>query len=160
MAKLGKIRLTEPGPYLAMAILCEKVLTESDNVISAIRVIDNLTIGEAPDIGARFVPGIQLLTMFKSGGNLGDYPLRIDVTYPTSIRKTIISQTLTFSNPSLDSGTYMTGAIPIRWNGEGYYLYDVYLNDKFCTRVPLQILVEKNTEPPPTKVAGTRKKKK
>ena len=33
-----------PGPYVCMALLCEKVLNEQDGVLSVIRVIDRITV--------------------------------------------------------------------------------------------------------------------
>ncbi len=32
------------GPYLAFAVICERVLTEADGTISLIRVVDRFTI--------------------------------------------------------------------------------------------------------------------
>lgn len=63
------------GPFLAVAVLCEKVLEEKDGVLSAIRMVDRIVqtaIGPAAPEEMPPVPvNLTALVCFKSGGGSG-----------------------------------------------------------------------------------------
>lgn len=65
------------GPYLAMALLCEKVLREADGVLSLIRIVDRITVSfSGPDAPVQMPPAPVNLTLvvgFKSGFARGPY---------------------------------------------------------------------------------------
>ena len=43
--------MTFGGPYLQVAAICEKVLSESDGALSLIRMVDRFTVaGQAPEM--------------------------------------------------------------------------------------------------------------
>jgi hypothetical protein len=46
-------------------VLCEKVLIEKDNTVSAVRIVDRLMFGQAPTAEARVAQILSLLTMAK-----------------------------------------------------------------------------------------------
>ena len=65
------------GPFLAAAVICERVLAEADNVWSAMRIVDGITmqdpIAEAhpPALEMMLAPNLTILVMVKSGSFQG-----------------------------------------------------------------------------------------
>lgn len=77
MAKRRRRKLTAGGPYLAIAVLCEKVLQDKDGVASLIRIVDRVTVTaagteapeEMPVVGLSYVMALA----FKAGIARGKY---------------------------------------------------------------------------------------
>ena len=59
------------GPYLAFAVICERVLREIDGVLSLIRIFDTLTInGSGQRLSPTNLP-LSLAVSFRKGGKEG-----------------------------------------------------------------------------------------
>ncbi len=129
------------GPYLLAAFLCEKVLTESDGVKSAIRIVDRVTrtgIGpKAPQKMRPFDYEIALLIKLKSGAARGPYPLRIALRKPTRKNPPPLELTVSFEE---DRGADVVVQLRIRFDREGLYWIDIYLRNMRLTRIPLRVV--------------------
>ncbi len=68
------------GPFLQMAVFCEKVLQERDGVLSAIRIVDrfmhSLSGAEAPEIMPPIKTEVSILIGLKSGSVRGKQELK------------------------------------------------------------------------------------
>src|SRR5687767_5597282 len=78
------------GPHLAMAVLCQNVLIEKDNVVSVIRVVDRVTQSAVgPDAPETMPPlGIQLMAMImlKAGSARGSFTVRLRPEDPRGVQ--------------------------------------------------------------------------
>jgi len=65
------------GPFLQIAVFCEKVLDEKDGVVSAIRIIERLKFSASGEGAPEKMPPmnipIVLLVRFKSGDVSGEH---------------------------------------------------------------------------------------
>ena len=133
----------ESGPYLSAAFLCEKVLTESDNVKSAIRIVDRVTHTvvrpDPPPTMEPFEHQLVLYLRFKSGSARGPMSLEVRFTKPSGESPTPLQQTINFEGED-DRGTDVVGNMNLKLDLAGLYWFDVYLDRERLTRIPLRIV--------------------
>lgn len=136
------------GPHLHMAVLCEKVLTEGDGVLSIIRVIDQLTqTAVGPDPPEQMPPfladNLTMVITIKADQARGRYGIKIRPEAPGGIQLPEIEQPITISAGPGGVNLVMPMVLPV--SGEGVYWFDVFLTapgpqeDRLLTRVPLEI---------------------
>ena len=131
------------GPYLAAAVLCEKVLQEKDGVLSAIRLVDRFIItasgteppGQMPKVNI----SITALIIFKSGNARGSRTVTIRAIKPSGfvLPDTLLSM---FLEGEDDRGVSLIANIVLEDSEEGVYWFEVLCNDDFVTRMPLRVV--------------------
>ena len=135
--------VSEGGPYLQMAVLCERVQIEPDGSASILHVTDQVAI--RPDAGsgnwpmAKQVVTLALALSFNSGGS--------HVRHTVRVRPSEEVAAAPDRELELDfSGTNRTGnfVLPLELEiaSEGLYWFDVFLDDALVTRVPLHVRFE------------------
>ena len=133
------------GPYLNAAILCERVLQEKDEVISAIRMIDRVTVTVHASSSPETLPptpmSLYALISFKSGNAKGRHTLKLVVETPSGIRLPEQLFPLLFEGD--DRGVNLVLSINTIVDQEGVYWFDVILEDQLFTRMPLRILYQR-----------------
>jgi len=76
------------GPWLAMAVLCEKVIESKTGVLSVINVIDRIVISPGGPQVPEQMPTIPIQAtaaiMFKSGFATTQYTMRMTLSKPSS----------------------------------------------------------------------------
>ncbi len=89
------------GPYLELAVLCERVLEERDGVLSLVRLVDRLEVtvpGPAGAAGPAALAPVQLFAVvgFKSGQARGRHQLRLTLERPDGLRRLLAELPLLF----------------------------------------------------------------
>jgi hypothetical protein len=154
MAKSGT-RSKNRGPYLTAALICETILEDKDGSLSAIRIVDTVSVQVPPDAPAdipsesnRLPIQVNLLLAFKTGGAPGEHALRIDVQSPSGkINKGLAEATL-----KLDDKPH--GGINLKLHSllviasAGLFWVIILLDGKQVTRIPLMVILERATLPP------------
>lgn len=137
-------------PYVQVATVCERILQDEDKVISAIRLIDTLTIkaiyipkpGNAP-ADAQPLAAVQLfdlyiLVMLKAGDLVGDFRIALQMRDPKQ-------QTVPLP---VDSPVVLKGGdgVNVKFQfglphnaPEGPYWFDVLWNGDVLTSIPLTL---------------------
>ena len=133
------------GPFLMASFFCERVLVEKDGVVSAIRIVDRfthtITGPDAPDKMPPFKISIALLIAFKSGDFKGKQDLTITPNAPSwQMLPGIIAPLLLEGN---DQGANININYVFEAQEEGLYWFDVSLNGKLFTRMPLRTIYQK-----------------
>jgi hypothetical protein len=135
--------MSEPqGPYLTLAVLCERVLQEKDDAISLIRLIDRFVIA---------LPALTADGTFES-------PALISFSIVVGLRSESAGEheiVITLKNPdgtTLGSGT---GTVVLQGGGHGAnlatkldvaiarpgaYWFEVGVAERVLSRVPLQVV--------------------
>ena len=128
------------SPYVACAVFCERVLEEQDGVLSAIRIVNRLTVHatELPPAGG--VPRITLLVMLKAGDYKGKGKVLIDGKSPTgkSLSKPV---EIDVELSGGDSGCNVIANIGVPLKQEGTYWFEIYFNAQLLTRAPLSFVL-------------------
>jgi hypothetical protein len=133
-------------PYLAYALFCERILTESDGTLSAMRIIDTLTVTvaiedepgkEPPHL---LFPPMKLLIGFRKGiATADDKKLILNVVNPSGQSVPVGMAEVTFSPESVGSGANIVFDLQLPWENYGLYWYELWMDGKVLTRVPLTI---------------------
>jgi hypothetical protein len=88
----------------------------------------------------------------KSGSARGRQTLKIVQEQPSGLRKDLLEHSLMLEGE--DRGTNFVAQAQMRFDEEGVYWFDVFLNDQFMTRMPFRLtynLVRRAAPPtPPT----------
>jgi hypothetical protein len=129
------------GPYLGMAILCERVLQEKDNVLSAIRIVDKIiqtTIGaDSVEMMPPVTINLFAIISFKSGRSGGKYNFKLVSTTPSNEKMQEYTIPLVLEKNGKSANVIINLNLLVK--EEGLYWFDVLLNDKFITKIPLHI---------------------
>ena len=137
----------EDGPYLAAALLCEKVLQEKDGVLSAIRIVDRIIqktqgVG-APELMPAVTVDLKLLLIFKSGPGQGSRNVTVALAYPSGRLQPSASLPIYLEGGEGDRGANLIVEVKFQTQEEGLYWFDILLENELITRVPLRILYQR-----------------
>jgi len=146
MAKARNKKMIEPshppvqtGPYLAAALIAEKILREPD-AATIVRVIDKIGISPetVKDIKDDMLGlPLTILLSFRSGGYIGKSELVLVQVGPSGNSMPCGLANLSFES-TIDT-KYMMSQVVLKWEYEGDYSFDVFLDHKLVSRIPLQI---------------------
>lgn len=133
--------MSQGGPYLQAALICEKVLQEQDGVVSAIRVIDRLVLLLGPDGQplSRSMPVFFLIGL-KPGQARGTFPIRIEREDPSTLRATVVEGEVFLE--AEDRGVNLIVRGDFAPPEPGLYWYDIFFNDELLTRMPLRAIFQ------------------
>jgi hypothetical protein len=148
MAK-SKKQPRKNGPYLAAAFFCDNVLEEKDGTLSAVRMLDQIKVtvpASAPDDFPSEENKVPLamagLLSFKSGESPGPHTVRLEMESPTGKVSTAHEQTIPFAGQAHGGGNLILRFV-LRVNKGGLFWFNVYLDNKLMTTMPLQVTVER-----------------
>jgi hypothetical protein len=144
------------GPHLIVAVLCERVLTEADGVLSVIRIVDQITQTangpEAPDQMPPFIlDSLTMLIGLRSDQARGRYGIKIRPEAPGGFQMPSAEQAIQLQSGPTGTNLIVPLVLPI--SEEGVYWFDVFLTgpapqeDRLLTRVPLEIVYQPNRPP-------------
>jgi hypothetical protein len=148
--------ISEDGPFLQAACLCEQVLEEKDGVLSAIRIVDRIVVqaqlppgASRPETFPAITVSLWLLLSFKAGKALGNYSLQITPWTPSGLKLAGPTLPLLFEGGE-DRGVNIRMQLTFAAQEQGIYWFDVVLGDRLVTRMPLRILIQTfgTTSPP------------
>lgn len=131
-------------PYLAAAFLCERVLLEKDEVLTAVRIVDTFHVSVPKNLPADAKPAIQITVLLGFKKAIGDQPEK----HQAALRVQAPSGEISERPPTLDfyfKAEEVTGAnliltlnLPVREFGT--YRIDVLVDDDHVTTIPFRLL--------------------
>jgi len=138
-----------PGPFLAAAILCEKVLVEQDGVFSAIRIVDQINhaiVGpDVPDELPTITIDLTALVVLKAGDARGRYAVRLRPEKPSGQRMPPAEFAVRF-DAGPNQGSALLLPMRLEVDEEGLYWIDVHFvadrgsgDGELLTRMPLTV---------------------
>jgi hypothetical protein len=134
--------VSETGPYLMMAVLCERAIREVDEVVSVIRVVDKITNTITGPSVRETLPAVPvtltLVIMLRAGGASGPYTVKVGPEPPTGKPPEEQELPINFTGPP-ESGVNLIINFGMITSQEGFYWINVRLNDELLTRIPLQV---------------------
>jgi hypothetical protein len=145
MAK-GHRRSERARPHLQAVFFCEKVLTEADNVTSAIRIVDtiNLTITAGkPKRGMALLLPLALLVMVKAGDARGEKELQVRSVGPSGKAYKAGTWKFTLAGPPEGGANLRADQVQLKWDKEGLYWFEILLDGTLFARAPLRVNIVK-----------------
>lgn len=134
------------GPYLQLATFCDQVITDKDDVLSLIRVIDRVTQQTAGPNPPTEMPPVKLnlvlVISLKPGSSRGRDAILVRPEAPSG--QQLEGHDLPVHFEGGNRGINLILRIELTAEMEGLYWFDVILRsqDKLLTRVPLEILYQ------------------
>lgn len=124
-------------PYIMAALICEKVLRE-DTIPSLIRIVDSVRLPEGgrPPLGSVFELPLTITIMFKRGEAGSRVNFEISWILPSKQKILAARSSLVLQGPP-QAGGNLNMPVRLQWGGEGLYWFDVSLNGRTVTRIPL-----------------------
>ncbi len=131
------------GPFLSAAFFCEKLLDEKDGTLSAIRIVDQLTLVPSeiplPEDKPSTFP-INILVKFSSHGVGGTRELALMIKNPAGKEIELIKHPIIFQ-PEF-SGFNFKLALNIGLKDAGVYWLSVLLDTQLFTQIPLTVVFQ------------------
>jgi hypothetical protein len=148
------------GPYLNFAVVCEKVLRETDDVLSLIRIIDRATVTIQVAEGAQSPPvppippviPLSFVVGLKSGGYVGSVPVKVRIDTPSGSEWPEVETPALFEEGE-DRGAVIILPIQFPAQDEGIYWFTVQISGEVVTRVPLHVIKNEVTQTVPPQIS-------
>lgn len=140
-------------PVVKAAVICETVIQRADGVLSLINIVDRRMITvQGIEVPREMPPHeweFNLALLFVSGSYVGKAALAVAVQSPDGLRKPIHSAEHFFEGG--ERGANFLFQMKFMFKTEGLYWFEIYMDEKHVTRVPLRIMYNRVTQalPPP-----------
>ncbi len=142
--RLGSGAMDPGGPFLQAALICERLLTEQDGVLSPIRMVDRvffLTDDEGKPVEPQHL--CVLLVGFRAGAARGSFNVEIRRESPSAEQMPILSAPVYFEGEG-DRGANLIVRMAFEPDkGPGLYWFDVLFEGERVTRVPLRAIFQR-----------------
>lgn len=133
-------------PYVQAALLCEKILQETNGSLSIIHIADKLDY-RAEGFPPGYKPAIVLtgLLALKSGPVVGNHAVKVTVENPGGERKEIFSTPFEFLGK--DHGQNIILNLTLGIAQDGIYWFDVFFDEYLLTRISLIVAQAQEQKP-------------
>jgi len=130
------------GPYLQMAVFCDRVLREVDGVASIIRVVDRWTVNGVTESMPVTVIPTNLVIMLKSGDYRGSALVTISPESPSGMKMPQVPIQMHLEGDN-DRGVTVVSPLGFPVQEEGLYWFDVAVNGQVLTRMPFRVVYQR-----------------
>jgi hypothetical protein len=142
------------GPYLLMAVLCERAQQDQYGSFSVMNVLEQLVAGtdspDAPEKMPTFRFQGSLAVSFASGNAKGEHSLTVVPIEPSGERMDMVLQVINLKGD--DHRATFVSNVSMDITTEGVYWFEVSLNKRVVTRIPLKIRYERSYVQPWSKI--------
>jgi len=145
--------MPDERPYLAAALMCERVLEEKDQVLSLIRVVDNYFVQRLPkDLPGEVKPSISLVAVLcfkKSHGERAPakHSVSLVLHKPSGRIMKALGQlneamvaSFIFEGEKTSANIVVDASLPLDEVELGPYWFEVTVDGEFMTRIPFKLL--------------------
>ncbi|HET9017367.1 MAG TPA: hypothetical protein VFN57_17330 [Thermomicrobiaceae bacterium] len=140
----------DADPYLLTAVLCQNAQQDQYGTFSLINVLEHLVAGtddpNAPEEMPPFHLDANLVIVFASGPALGDRTVTVTAVEPDGVRLRPVNQTITLLGE--DQRASIISNLSLEIAKTGVYWFDIDVNGRQVTRIPLRIGYERRANQP------------
>jgi hypothetical protein len=133
------------GPLLLAAVCCERVLEDKDGSLSAIRIVDKLTLGFPAELADQplpphAMPPIYVLVLVRAGTLRGTHTITLKSKSPSGEVNSFPPATVEFTREDRGINITFTVNLVLRKRVEGLFWLELFLDEtRLLTRIPLTI---------------------
>lgn len=133
------------GPYLTAALICDRLLRESDGVVSAVRIIDRFVVSvqaigsELPSLPNERHVQFVLLLHFRSGKAQGNQIMTLTIERPDGMHRLFLNQSVYFDGGD-ERGPVLGIECNFAYDLDGLYWFRIELDGRFISKIPLRLL--------------------
>lgn len=138
--------MADGGPFLAAAFFCERVIEDKEGILTVVRIVDRIVqtaIGvDTPDVMPPANVSLTLLIALRSGEARGRHDVQIAAENPSGLRKPL-AQAFSVLLEGEDRGANLVINLNFTAPQEGLYWFDVLVDQRRVTRVPLRLVYQR-----------------
>lgn len=137
-----------PRPLLAAAFTCERILRETDGVLTAVRLVDTFTVRRPPKLPPNLAPIVQcwILIYFKSGDTRGRYAVSLVMRSPSG-QLSPIGDPMPIDLKGGPQGVTLAIELTFGVKEMGLHWIDVLLDGERVTSMPITLQEGQAPEP-------------
>lgn len=140
----------EEGPYINLACIAQHVIMSTEGDLSIIGTFDHLIhkIKDASEKDTGFSDKFEIVVALVTGNAIGIHEMRIVPELPSGKTKRPLKRKFSLEDHCL--GINFDIDTDFRFTEEGCYWFNVYLDNKLFTKIPVSIeyeLMRKRTRP-------------
>ncbi len=139
-----ELELETGGPWISLAVLCERVIEDKEGKLHLIGILDRLIFtasGEnAPDKMPPASVQLTAVLSFKSGFAKGRYTVGLRPVNPSGVPAPVLSVPILLEGD--DRGANVVLGVNAQLSEEGLYWFDVLLEQRVVSRIPLRVLYQ------------------
>jgi hypothetical protein len=131
------------GPFVAMAVFCQRVDRQADGTVDVIGVIDGLHVGrpeDTPDPESPPVVRLMGVISIRAGEARGRRTIGLLAHFPDGALGATLSRLIVLSDDS--PGATVSVPLELEARDAGVYWFDVTCDGALLTRMPLVIQVD------------------
>lgn len=152
------------GPFVAAAVFCENIVEDSSGMLSAIRILDTINVAVPPHIDPptkknQLPLSLNLLLSFRSGDSPRRQRLKVTIESPEGKRKDVGASRPVEYTKEPHAVTNVKVKVNLGVHSSGVFWFDVFLDGKLMTRVPLNVVISQIGTPQPTTAGNSPKKR-
>jgi hypothetical protein len=139
----SQVDAQDKGPYLALAVICERALIEKDDVMSLVRIFDQWNVkGPFQKMPVTFVSP-WVVVSFRAGSFRGKADISISPKTPAGNDLPRFQAVIHFGDKGDQQTANVIAQMGFAAEEEGTYWFDVLLDRKMLTRIPLKLVYER-----------------
>lgn len=144
------------GPYVNSAFICERALIDQDGVMSAIRIVDQISVPQLPP-DASFVSALSLVLHLKAGGHKGLAEVRCLLrTDEDSTPRAVFELEVDFVGAQPTEGANIIFPLTSFKARSRSLFFDVIVNGVLLTVIPFRVIVLPPNALPPAAGSGPK----
>ena len=126
------------GPYVALAVLCQRIDLESDGTANLIGIVDGLAIDDPSDAATPpLILNLRAVIALRGGGTRGPKRITFRGWFPSGAQGVSADKMVTFT----DDRPAVTLNLPLELELPeiGTYVFDVLCDDQLVTAITLDV---------------------
>ena len=136
----------QTGPYVAMAVFCQRVDRQPDGTVDVVGVVDGVSVtppdleppsSDATGVDAPAVIRLLGLVSVRAGRLRGRHLLSLKAHFPGGDEGAALTREVEFSDVA--PGATMSFPLELEAREAGLYWFDVFFDDRPLTRMPLVV---------------------
>jgi hypothetical protein len=133
---MSSASFTETGPFVAMAVFCQRLDRQPDGTVDVIGVVDGVSV-TGPDGGDDGPAMVRLmgLVSVRAGSMRGRHVLSLKGHFPGGAEGAALVRHVEFTD--LAPGATLGFPLELEARDAGLYWFDVFCDDRPLTRIPL-----------------------
>jgi hypothetical protein len=130
-------RSAEAGPFVAMAVFCQRLDRQADGTVDVVGVVDGVRLTPRGDEVWGEPAMIRLLGLVavRAGTLRGRHVLSLKGHFPDGAEGAALTRTIDFTDHA--PGATISFPIELEARDAGLYWFDVFFDERPLTRIPL-----------------------
>lgn len=157
-SRLSRDEESRRGPWINVAAVCERFLEEKDNVLTLVRVVDQVAVslygitadgqrvplepGQVPNEVMEQLPTpptrLALVVMLRGAGPGQRAQVRVDTEDPQGQRRLVSEEDVSFAAPT--GGYNLLVRMDLVFTHPGVHWFDIFCDGRLLSRIPLEVV--------------------